>query len=138
MSLITSQQMRRREKKKAKLQHVTDPVLFCLNVLHRQKKEEQEALEMVARLFSTDDVVKAKDKIFSLLGTESEAVAPEDEIDVTASGGSEPAGKDQLNIALLRDVAWAMHEIKRLRKEKFKYVVYTACTTDIHRYVTMA
>ena len=131
VSMISNRRRLRMEKKKSKQQHLKDPVLFCLDLLLRQGKDEEEALGYTAEVFRPDQIIQAKSKIMGLLGTTP--VGDED------LGESIPeANTKEQNVQHLRDVLWAMKQAEGQRWDKLKYLAYSSATNDVHYFMTIA
>ena len=116
-------------KRKAKLQHLNDPVLFCLDVLAIKKVERSDAIAYAAARFDAAQVTRARDLVLALkdVGIVEPRVAKklqheysrrvaarnDGEAACIADPSGDPDGESNAKLAALEETYDAMAEIRR-------------------------
>ncbi len=138
MSMVNQRRRKSKEKKLAKKQHIKDPVLFCLDLLQRQGKDKEEALNYAAEVFRPDHIVYAKYKLMRVMGKRPLPDLPDDKDGETAGQlatlGTYEAAKEW-NLKELREISDAMLELEKHRLDKFRHLTYSTATVDVHYFL---
>ena len=133
-------------KRKAKLQHLNDPVLFCLDVLAIKKVERSDAIAYAAARFDAAQVTRARDLVLALrdVGIVEPRVAKklqheysrrvaarnDGEAACIADPSGDPDDQSNAKLAALEETYDAMAEIRQRKRDKFSHVRYT--TDSVH------
>lgn len=126
---LANYRRRRREAYLQKRQDVRDPVLFYLDLEHKQQVEEEDALAGAAKIFTADQIREAYSKLLEVVKETDKALGAQMEKDLTDGHYSK--------LALLERLANYMFATRKLHRSKFPYLAFSTTTEAMFGYLLL-